>query len=234
MTRAKKDTSASKILLVAATELEVKLLTNDCEMIHAYSDHLKTYRFGKINFDILLSGIGLTFTTFSLTHTLMSYSYSLVINTGIAGTLSEQLKVGDVVCVVEEEFGDLGIESESGFLTLFDSGFLHADEFPFENRMLKADGAEIAGSLPKVRGITTNISHSRDSTISKIKSQFSSSVESMEGAAVFYVCRYLGVPCVQIRAISNRVAPRENAGWNIPLALENLKESLERILLEQA
>jgi len=59
-------------------------------------------------------------------------------------------------------------------------------------------------------------------------------VESMEGAAVFYVCRYLGVPCVQIRAISNRVAPRENAGWNIPLALENLKESLERILSEQA
>ena len=234
MTRVTKDKETSKIILVAATGMEVKLLTNDCETIHAYSDHLKTYRLGKNNFDILLSGIGLTFTTFSLTHTLLSHSYALVINAGIAGTLSEQLKIGDVVCVVEEEFGDLGIESEAGFLTLFDSGFLHPDEFPFENRMLKADGAEIAGFLPKVRGITTNISHGRDSTINEIKNQFSASVESMEGAAVFYVCRYLGVPCVQIRAISNRVAPRENAGWNIPLALENLKDRLERILTEHS
>jgi futalosine hydrolase len=100
--------------------------------------------------------------------------------------------------------------------------------------MLKADGLEIAGSLPKVKGITTNISHGRDSTINKIKNQFSASVESMEGAAVFYVCRYLGVPCIQIRAISNRVAPRENAGWNIPLALENLKDRLKIILTEQS
>jgi futalosine hydrolase len=54
----------------------------------------------------------------------------------------------------------------------------------------------------------------------------------MEGAAVFFVCRWLGVPCIQIRAISNRVEPRSKAVWDIPLALENLKNSLQKVLAE--
>jgi futalosine hydrolase len=222
----------TKILLVAATAMEVKLLTEECEYIHAESDNLKTYRYKNLFFDLLLSGIGSPFTTFSLTHTLLNYSYSMVINAGIAGSLSEQLKIGDVVSVVEDEFADLGIEEENGFLTLFDSGFLQPDEFPFENRTLKADGVKIAGFLPRVKGITTNVSHGRDTSVDKIKNQFSASVESMEGAAVFYVCLYLGLPCIQIRAVSNRVAPREHADWDIPLALENLKNILEKVLSE--
>lgn len=225
-----KESRSARILLVAATALEVKMLTDECECIRADSDNLKTYRFGNLHFDLLLSGIGVTFTTFSLTHTLLHHAYSLVINAGIAGSLADHLRIGDVVSVVEEEFADLGIEEESGFLTLFDSGFLQSDEFPFENRALKADGKEILEFLPGVKGITSNVSHGRYSSINEIKTRFSASVESMEGAAVFYVCRYLGLPCIQIRAISNRVAPRENAGWDIPLALENLKNSLQKVL----
>jgi futalosine hydrolase len=52
----------------------------------------------------------------------------------------------------------------------------------------------------------------------------------MEGAAVFYVCNWLGVDCLQIRAVSNYVEPRETAYWNIPLALEKLSESVLGIL----
>ena len=51
-------------------------------------------------------------------------------------------------------------------------------------------------------------------------------VESMEGAAVLFVCNWLGIPCYQIRAISNYVEPRDSFKWNIPLALENLKETV--------
>ncbi|MDB4583087.1 hypothetical protein N9164_08040, partial [Draconibacterium sp.] len=54
--------------------------------------------------------------------------------------------------------------------------------------------------------------------------------ESMEGAAVFYVCNWLGVSCYQIRAISNFVEPRDSSKWNIPLALENLKEAILVVL----
>jgi futalosine hydrolase len=221
-----------KVLLVSATAMEVKLLTNECKLLKSGSDNLMTYRLKDLEFDLLLTGIGTTFTTFHLTNTLLNHSYGLIINTGIAGSLTDHLKIGDVVSVVEEEFADLGIEKENEFLTLFESGFMHPDEFPFENRRLKADGEEIAGFLPRVKGITSNISHGRENTIRELKDRFSASVESMEGAAVFYVCRWLGLPCIQIRAISNHVTPRSLSKWDIPLALENLKNILMKVLME--
>jgi futalosine hydrolase len=221
-----------QVLLVSATAMEVKLLTDECRLLKSGSDNLMTYRLKDIDFDLLIAGIGTTSTTFHLTTTLLNHSYGLVINTGIAGSLTEHLKIGDVVSVVEEEFADLGIEKENEFLTLFESGFMQPDEFPFENRRLKADGKEIAGFLPRVKGITSNISHGRETSIHELKDRFSASVESMEGAAVFYVCRWLGLPCIQIRAISNHVTPRSLSKWDIPLALENLKNILMKVLME--
>jgi futalosine hydrolase len=221
-----------KTLLVAATEMEIKLLSDECFLTRAVSDNLKSYRYDNFDFDILITGIGATFTTFFLTQALLENSYSFVVNTGIAGSLSDQYKIGDVVNVVEEEFADLGIEKEREFLTLFDSGFLRSDEFPFENRVLKGDNQNLAEFLPRVKGITSNISHGRESSIQELKNRFSANVVSMEGAAVFYVCRWLGIPFLQIRSISNMVVPRSLSKWDIPLALENLKNELLKVLQE--
>ncbi len=219
-----------KVLLVAATALEVKLLTDECLSVNDHSDNLRSYRFNDKDFDLLLTGIGAVNTTFFLTQVLASISYSLVINAGIAGSLSEQLEIGEVVNVVEEEFSDLGIESENEFLSLFDSGFIKSDEFPYENRVLKSDASHLAPFLPRVKGVTVNTSHGRESSIRELKQRISAGVETMEGAAVFFVCRYLGIPCLQVRAISNYVAPRSLARWDIPLALENLKNILMKVL----
>lgn len=210
--------------------MEMKLLTEECVMTDDQSDILKSYRLGDMEFDVLISGIGTAFTTFHLTQTLLGNRYALVVNTGIAGSLSPELEIGQVVNVVSEEFADLGIEKESEFLTLFDSGFMAPDEFPFENQLLKADAAELIDFLPRVKGITTNISHGKESSIQMIRQKFTAQVESMEGAAVFYVCRWLGISCLQIRSVSNYVAPRSEAQWNIPLALENLRDSLTKVL----
>jgi futalosine hydrolase len=221
-----------RILLVAATEMEVKFLSDECLFVRTINDNLRSYQYNKLEIDILTTGIGTTFTTFFLTQAMLENAYSYVLNTGIAGSLSDQFKIGDVVNVVEEEFADLGIEKEQEFLTLFDSGFLRSDEFPFENRMLKADNHNLAEFLPRVKGITSNISHGRESSIQELKNRYSENMVSMEGAAVFYVCRWLGVPFLQIRAVSNLVVPRSLSRWDIPLALENLKNELLKVLDE--
>ena len=221
-----------RVLLVTATEMEVKLLSDECLFIGAVNDNMRSYRVHDLDFDILVTGIGTTFTTFFLTQALLENSYSYVIDTGIAGSLTDQYKIGDVINVVEEEFADLGIEKEREFLTLFDSGFLQSNEFPFENRTLRADNHNLAEFLPRVKGITSNISHGRESSIMELKNRFSANVVSMEGAAVFYVCRWLGIPFLQIRSVSNMVVPRNQSKWDIPLALENLKNALLKVLQE--
>lgn len=53
-------------------------------------------------------------------------------------------------------------------------------------------------------------------------------VENMEGAALFALCEEFDAECAEVRAISNYVGePRE--GWNIPLALERLAETLKNL-----
>ena len=219
-----------KILIVAATWMEVKLLVDEFNFLEEKCHNLKQYEFSGTNIDILIAGIGTTFTTFHLTETLKDNSYNLVLNVGIAGSLTRELEIGEVVNVVSEEFADLGIEKMDEFLTLFESGFMDSNDYPFDHGVLKATNNNGLVDFKKVRGITTNKSHGRESSIAEIHQKYSAHVESMEGAAVFYVCNWLGIDCYQIRSISNFVEPRDSSKWNIPLALENLKESILSVL----
>jgi futalosine hydrolase len=219
-----------KILIVSATWLEVKLLTDELEFIDESTHLLKKYRLHEIEIDILITGIGTTFTAVHLTNTLRDKQYQFVINIGIAGSLTAELAIGEVVLVVTDEFADLGIEKENEFLTLFESGFMDSNDFPFEQGMLKASESNGLFDLKKVRGITTNKSHGRATSISEIKSKFSAQVESMEGAVVIYVCNWFGIPCFQIRSVSNFVEPRDSAKWNIPMALEKLNSTVLDVL----
>jgi futalosine hydrolase len=57
-------------------------------------------------------------------------------------------------------------------------------------------------------------------------------IETMEGAAVFYVCLMEHIPFVQIRAISNYVGETNKNLWKIPLAVENLHKTLIDVLNE--
>jgi len=219
-----------KILIVSATLLEVKLLADELEFIEETTHLLRKYRLQENEIDILVTGIGSTFTAFHLTNTLRDNKYQFVVNIGIAGSLTNELSIGDVVEVISDEFADLGIEKENEFLTLFESGFMDSNEFPFERGMVKSTETNGFIQLKKVRGITTNKSHGKAASITEIKSKFSAQVESMEGAVVFYVCNWLGVSCFQIRAVSNYVEPRDSAHWNIPLALERLNASVLEVL----
>lgn len=219
-----------KILLVASAWMEVKLLVDELEKMDEQSHLFKQYRWGDVAVDILITGIGTTFTTFHLTNVLKDKHYDKVINIGLAGSLTRELKIGETVKVVSDEFADLGIEKQSEFLTLFESGFIDINEFPFESGFLKSCDSESWINLPKVRGITSNRSLGRETSITEIKTKFSAHIETTEGAAVFYVCRWMGVDCFQIRAVSNYVEPRDSSKWNIPLALENLKNTVLIIL----
>ncbi len=220
-----------RILLVAASLMEVKLIAEELNFVKEKNNFLKSYQLNGNKIDILISGIGMTFTTFHLTNTLQHSTYDLVINIGIAGSFSRDLKIGQVVNVISEEFADLGIEDRNRFLTLFDSGFIKPDEFPFENGIIRNNDHTFGLDLPKVRGLTTNKSHGRESSINYLFTKFNAHTESMEGAAVFYVCKWMGIPFIQLRSISNFIEARDSSKWDIPLALDGLKLTVLKVLL---
>ena len=165
-------------------------------------------------------------TTFAVTRKLAETQYDLVINIGIAGTFTNDVEIGQVVWVAIDEFSELGVEDHSRFIPADDLGLM--DE---ADRVFHAD-EDYRPNLLGVTALTVNRVHGNAATIERDFKQFQSNIESMEGAAVAYVCTQLDVPWVQIRAISNLVEPRNRDAWNIPLAIKNLHSVIEKYIYE--
>ena len=169
---------------------------------------------------ILITGVGMVDTTFNLTKHLSKNKYDLVVNIGIAGSFNNSLIIGDVVEVVEDNFSEIGFENGESFSEFID--FEVANTFKVEGRT----------SLKQVKAITVNTVHGNENSIRDIVNRLNPDIESMEGAAIFAVCKEFNIPCVQIRAISNKVEKRNKAHWDMPLAIHNLNTTLSRIITE--
>jgi len=215
-----------KILIVSATENEILPLINSLEANNTTSCEIKD---GNIQVDYLVTGIGSVFTTYQLFRKIHEKEYDFVINTGIAGSFTKKLTIGDVVFVQNEQFADLGIEDKNEFYTLFEKGFMQKNQFPFTDAKL-INPYTFDFNIKKVSAITVNTTHGCEKSIELFKNKFGADIESMEGAAVFYVCLSEGVKFMEIRSISNYVEERNASNWDIPLAINNLNKKLLEII----
>ena len=219
------------LLIVAATKLEIKPFLKKINYHKDDWTDSTSLKYNTHQLDIKITGVGLVFTTYHLIKALNKKKYDLVINAGIAGSFDQNQKIGEVVNVVREEFADLGIEGTNNFNTLFDLGFADKNEFPFkEGKLWNNFDSEVIIGLPKVAGVSSNIAHGSQKSIDFLIDKFNADIETMEGAAFFYVCLQEKVCFVQIRSISNYVEPRNKDGWNIPLALSNLSDFLVNLI----
>lgn len=188
-----------KVLIVAATELEV------------VSENIR-------NFPVLITGVGMVNTAINLTKELIKSDYDLVINMGIAGSFSDDIKIGDVVEVVEDTFSEIGFEDGDKFSEFTDFGIKVSYSVKSKTNLIQA------------KGITINTIHGKEGSITKIGDRINSDIETMEGASVLKVCEELNVSCMQIRAISNNVEIRNKNNWDIDLAIKNLNLEVKKIL----
>ena len=85
--------------------------------------------------------------------------------------------------------------------------------------------------MKAVNAITVNTATGSDATRDKLVRKFNPDIETMEGATFFYICRRENIPFLALRAISNIVEIRNKSNWNIKLALLNLAEKLNEVLL---
>jgi futalosine hydrolase len=160
--------------------------------------------------------------------------HDLAINIGIAGSFRDDLRTGEVVVPVSDCFADAGVETSSGFLTLAEAGLVDPDAFPFRSGRIFSDNRFVSRAvklLRPVNAITVNTATGLQNNIKMISERYHPDIETMEGAAFFYVCSKENIPFLAIRAVSNRVEPRNRKKWNIPLAINNLSEKLKEVLL---
>ena len=208
------------ILLVSATQNEILPFYN------------AAFSLGNHNLRLLVTGAGIVQTVWELSKELNAPAFhcDLAINAGIAGSFDSSLEKGAVVEVISDCFADFGAQDGASFISAFELGIGGGDNFPFKNNHLFASYS-LNLSFPKVNGITVNTVSGNEDCIRQRKLLHSAQIESMEGAAFFYCCLATGVPCLQLRSISNPIEKRNRINWNIPLAVLNLNSALKALLL---
>jgi len=221
-----------KILYVSATLTEADILKKIRNIIQVPGG----YNVGDLEISTLVSGVGSIATSWAMKQWIsVNEKPDLVINCGIAGSYRDEFIIGDVVMPVSDCFADAGIENANGFLTLHEAGLIGASEFPFKDGLLLADdrySAVIKHIIKPARAITVNTATGTAATIERLIKKFNPDIETMEGATFFYICTRENLPFMALRAISNRVEPRDKSKWDITLALNNLSERLNEVIVQ--
>lgn len=213
------------ILIVSATYNEIEPIIKKLNFEKDIVGYTGIINKNKIR--IVITGIGVPNTMFSLMRELEGNTYGLVINIGVAGSFLDELKIGTVVNVTKDCFADIGYESGNEFVPFSKTELFDANKFPFSNGCLVNNSELLANDFKEVRGITVNTVHGNLDSISKFVALYQPDVESMEGAAIAFCCLQYHVNFMQLRAISNKVEVRNKENWNIPLAINNLNKALE-------
>lgn len=206
------------VLIIAATELEIAPFLS----------------MAGAELECMVYGIGSGSTSYHLTKVLCKRSFDMVIQTGIAGSYSSILKLGEPVVVVQDRYADLGIEENGCFIPLEKMGFTSFNKHPFYQGQLINPWAEKATNLKAslVSGATVNLVHDDTVRIQKLVDQFHPQIETMEGAAFHQVCIMEDIPFLQIRGISNVVGVRDKNLWQLDLAIQNTKPIVEDVLMK--
>ncbi|MGL1903555.1 MAG: futalosine hydrolase [Fibrobacterales bacterium] len=169
-----------------------------------------------------ITGIGAVETVLSLSMLCQEHSITEIIQVGIAGAYPDSgLSIGEVVVVERDCFGDLGAESQKGFLSLSQMG-LQDDQFYEADSELLLKYSHKA--IKTVKGVTVHCCTGTEQTGLDRQNMWNGAIESMEGAACYMFAERFALPALQIRAISNRATTRDLSSWDIDGALTALGE----------
>ena len=115
---------------------------------------------------------------------------------------------------------DLAFETDR-YHDIFELGLAEKNMPPFEQGAIvnHHDHLILAAGLHAVAAVSVNEISSNPLKIALFAEKYKGDIESMEGAALHYVCTLQQIPFIQIRGISNLVGERDKAKWKIPESL---------------
>ncbi len=206
------------ILVVSATNLEIS--------------PLKLFFKSIKNIDVLITGVGAAATGYWLKSTLAQKKYDYVIQVGIAGSFDKSISLGSAVVISDDSFGDLGVQENESFHSVFAMGLINGNKNPFKKNQLINPHKKLLKTLqlPVVCGISVNEISTNKKRIKYYKDTLNASVESMEGATFHYVLLLEKIPFLQIRTISNYVGERNKKNWKIDSAIHELASVTQSLI----
>jgi len=194
------------VLVIAATDRELRGLkeitfTRPSLMVHT-----------------AVTGVGLLPSSYAIMQLIARLKPELIIQVGIAGSFNPTLVLGTAVTVKQEMLADMGVYETDGYHDIFELGLAEKNMPPFEQGAIvnHHDYLIESASLPAVSAVSVNEISTSAEKINVFAEKYKADIESMEGAALHYVCAMQQIPFIQIRGISNLVGERDKTKWKIP------------------
>lgn len=158
----------------------------------------------------------------------------LVVSAGIGGAYpGSGLEPGGAAIASRMVYGDLGAWDGETFLTLAE---LRLERPPAALSFPAWPGGEpLAGRLGLPYGPFVTLSAATGSLDGARRLQrqvLGALIEGMEGAGVAQAAALAGVPCTEVRGVSNHVGPRDRASWRVAEGLSALETVLAALLGE--
>ncbi len=209
------------LLLASATEFEISDTANWLKNTHKPNNAW--------NSELLITGIGQLQTAYTLQKKIYSGRPDLIIQAGTGGAVCPG-DIGNTFAIYSEQIADLGVLEKEGFTNIFDMNLAEPDQFPFTNGKLVNPCKALLDwtGLPQLNGLTVNEIKS-DSSGALQRKQLPV-VESMEGAALHYVCLMENIPFLQIRTVSNMLGERDKTLWKLKQAITSLNKTLVSLI----
>ena len=219
------DLRAMRIAIAAATPLELDALRPMImEDTHRSSPHELAF---------WTTGVGVLHASHALTSQIRAHRPDLVVQVGIGGTFdTARHAVGSVVAILRDAQADLGVMEADGWRDVFSMGFADPSGPPYRDGWLvnPHDGLLDGSGLYQATAVTVNQVSSDPAWIDSLTARLHPDIESMEGAALHFVCLSESVPFLQIRGVSNAVGSRDKSAWRIGEALEGAGLALSRLI----
>lgn len=208
------------ILLVAATEMEALPLAGQKK--------------GQPH-ELMVAGVGPLETAVRLTHRLCEAGpdVSLVLNFGVAGAyVGSGADLLDICLAESEVLGDFGI-CHAERIEPFALPLTGKTVFSLDQRYVAQAGELLAqqgsgckkGVFVTVNGITATAKRG-----AMLRATHNGLCENMEGGAVARVCEEFGVPCLEVRCISNMVEDRNPDNWQLASAVHKCGQAVSLLI----
>lgn len=180
-----------------------------------------------------MAGVGKVNAAMCAQTMILKYAPELIVNSGVAGSLSPRLGIGDIavgVGVVEHDFDTTDFGDPPAYFR-----DLGGDTFPCDpgtaEAIIRAAGEEGVNAVPAKIASGDQFISSAD-TKARLVRLFGAEACEMEAGAIAHVCFANGVKCAVIRAISDSTDGEHQVEFEkfLPLAADNSARVLMRYL----
>lgn len=153
---------------------------------------------------------------------------ALVVSAGVGGGFAPHAAIGDLVVATALVAADLGAQdpaSPDGFTDLAALGFPPVRRTPHPSlaaALVAAGVACVPGPVLTVSTVTGTATRA-----DLLQRRHGAVAEAMEGWGVAEAAAAHGVPCAELRGVSNPVGPRDRAAWDLPAGLAALTRAAD-------